>query len=254
MIGAKAGGSMDPGRTLALLWRDRTAPASQRGPRPGLTVDAVVTAAIDLADAEGIAAVTMRRVAELLRVAPMSLYTYVPGKAELLELMLDTVYSGMPRADTTGQPWRARLTAVAAENRTLYERHPWATTTNPSRPPLGPGLMTKYEHELAAFDDLGLDDIIRDAALTFLLGFVQAAARAEAEAKAIQRDTAMTDEHWWAANAPVLTKAFDESRFPLAVRVGAAAGAAQRGAFNPTQAYEFGLHRVLDGLAVLIGQ
>jgi hypothetical protein len=157
----------------------------------------------------------------------------------------------MPRTDTTGQPWRKRLTAVAAENRTLYERHPWAATTNPSRPPLGPGLMAKYEHELAAFDDLGLDDVTRDAALTFLLGFVQAAARAAAEAKA---DTAMTDEQWWAANAPVLAQAFDESRFPLAVRVGAAAGAAQQGAFNPTQAYEFGLHRVLDGLAVLIGQ
>ena len=238
--------------TLALLWR--TTPGSQRGPRPGLTVDAIVAAAINLADAEGIEAVTMRRVAQTLSVAPMSLYTYVPGKAELLDLMLDAAYTGMSRTDTTGQSWRARLAAVAAENRTLYERHPWAATTSPSRPPLGPGVMTKYEHELSAFEGLGLDDVTRDAALTFLLGFVQASARAAVEAAAVQRDTAMTDEQWWEANAPLLAQVFDESRFPLAVRVGAAAGAAQRGAFNPTRAYEFGLDRVLDGLAVLIGQ
>jgi hypothetical protein len=112
--------------------------------------------------------------------------------------------------------------------------------------------MAKYEHELAAFDRLGLDDVEMDAALTFLLGFVQAAARSAVESAALRRDTAMTDEQWWAANAPVLARVFDETAFPLAARVGAVAGSVHRGAHDPDHAYRFGLRRVLDGLAVLI--
>jgi AcrR family transcriptional regulator len=78
----------------------------------------------------------MRRVAQALGVVPMTLYTYVPGKAELLDLMLDAAYAGMPRTDTRGQPWRQRLAAIAAE-------HPWAATISTIRPPLGPGQMAK---------------------------------------------------------------------------------------------------------------
>ena len=242
----------DPARTLALLWRDPAAGGTQRGPRQGLTVDRVVAAAIEVADADGLEAVTMRRIARSFGVAPMSLYTYVPGKTELLDLMLDAVYARMPRTDLRDAPWRARVEGIARENRDLYERHPWAATISSSRPPLGPGLMAKYEHELAAFAGLGLDDVDMDAALTYLLGFLQASARAAADAAAIRRDSAMSDEQWWAANAPFLAQVFDETRFPTAARVGAAAGAAYQGAYSPTYAYEFGLQRVIDGLGVLI--
>jgi AcrR family transcriptional regulator len=245
-------GSGDPARTMALLWRDPTARSTQRGPRQGLTVTRIVTVAIELADAEGVQAVTMRQVAQALGVAPMSLYTYVPGKAELLDLMLDAVYFQMARTDLADKPWRTRVEAVAKENRDLYERHPWAATISASRPPLGPGLMAKYEHELTAFAGLGLDDVQMDASLTYLLSFVQASARAAAESAAVQRDSAMSDEQWWAANAPLLARVFDETAYPTAARVGAAAGAAHNGAYSPTHAYEFGLQRVLDGLGVLI--
>jgi hypothetical protein len=88
-------------------------------------------------------------------VVPISLYTYVPGKAELLDLMLDTVYGQMSRGDLSGKPWRERLAAVAQENRELFDHHPWVTEVAISRPPLGPGLMAKYEHELGAFGGLG---------------------------------------------------------------------------------------------------
>lgn len=242
----------DPTRALRLLWRARTATGSRRGPRQSLTVDRVVAAATELADAEGVPAVTVRRVAQALGVAPMSLYTYVPGKAVLLDLMLDAAYAAMPRTDMSGMPWRARVERVARDNRDLYRRHPWAATVSTSRPPLGPGFMAKYEHELTAFAGLGLGDVDMDAALTYLLDFVRAAARSAAEAEAVRRDSALSDEQWWAANAPVLAGAFDRTRYPTAVRVGAAAGAAQRGAYNPDHAYEFGLGRVIDGLAVLV--
>jgi hypothetical protein len=67
-----------------------------------------------------------------------------------------------------------------------------------------------------------------------------------------ERESAMSDEQWWEANAPLLACVFDEAKYPTAARVGTAAGAAHRDAYNPTHAYEFGLQRVLDGLGVLI--
>ncbi len=199
----ESSGTGDPARTLQLLWREPNRVA-QRGPKQGLTVDRVVRTAIELADAEGLAAVTMRRVAEALGVAPMTLYTYVPGKAELLDLMLDTVYAEMSRANLARKSWRRRVQTVAMENRDLFNRHPWAAAVSTSRPPLGPGLIGKYEYELGAFAGLGLTDVEMDAALTFVLDFVQAAARATAEAQTVQRTTDLTDEQWWAAHAPLL--------------------------------------------------
>jgi AcrR family transcriptional regulator len=244
-------GADDPARTLELLWRESGQGGPRRGPKQGLTVDAVVQAAIELADSGGLDALTMRSVAQRLGVTPMTLYTYVPGKAELLDLMLDAAYLQMPRTDHTAAPWRTRVEAVARENRDLYRRHRWVATLPTARPPLGPGLMAKYEHELAAFDGLGLDDVEMDAALTFLLGFVQSVARADLDTQAAARDSAMSDEQWWAANAPLLARVFDPGRFPLAARVGSAAGAAHQGMYSPEHAFSFGLQRILDGLTHL---
>ena len=250
-MASERSGAGDPVRTLELLWR-LPVEGPRRGPRPALSIDAVVASATALADAEGLDAVTMRRVAAALGVAPMTLYTYVPGKAELLDLMLDAAYAQLPLVDTAGQPWRRRLIAVAAENRAMLEAHPWAAEISTVRPPLGPGQLAKYEHELAALDGLGLDDVTMDAALTYLLGFVQAWARASADARSLRPAGATDDEQWWAATAPVLERVFDPARYPLAARVGSAAGAAHGAAYGPEHAYEFGLARVLDGLAALI--
>ena len=131
-------GEADPARTLQLLWRDPSA-VPTRGPKQGLTVDEIVQVATAIADADGLEAVTMRRLAQELGVAPMTIYTYVPGKAELFDLMLDAAYAGMPRRDTSGWSWRRRLTAIAEENRELFESHPWAATISTSRPPSAPG-------------------------------------------------------------------------------------------------------------------
>jgi AcrR family transcriptional regulator len=238
----------DPARTLNLLWRSSAA-VSRRGPHRGLDVDAVVAAATDLADREGLEAVTMRRVAQALGVGAMTLYTYIPSKAELLDLMLDSAYARMSRENIAGQPWRQRLIAIAEENRVLFDAHPWAATVSTLRPPLGPGLIGKYEHELSALEGLGLDDAEMVDCLTYLLSFVQVSARAVADARAA---SAMDDEQWWAANAPLLARVLDERAYPLATRVGTAAGAAHRSVHDLDHAYNFGLHRVLDGLAVLI--
>lgn len=240
----------DPDRTLGLLWR--VPQARRRGPRQGLSIDEVIDAAIRLADDEGIAALTIRGVADAVGVAPMTLYTYIPGKAELLDLMLDAVYARMPRSDTGGRPWRTRLTAVAEENRELFTAHPWATTISTSRPPLGPGQMAKYDHELRALDGLGLSDVELDAALDHLLSFVRAHARDTAAALAVRTDSRMDDEQWWALNAPLLARVLDASAYPTAVRVGSAAGSAHGSAWAPEHAWSFGLATLLDGLAALV--
>ncbi len=242
----------DPARTLELLWRVPPETAPTRGPKQRSSVDAVVAAAVRIADADGIAALTMRAVATELGLTPMATYTYVPGKAELIDLMLDAVYREMPRGELSGLPWRERVATIAAENRELLARHPWVAYLPTTRPPLGPGLAAKYDHELRAFDGLGLTDVDMDAALTYVLGFVNAVARIAIDTERAAADSALTDRQWWERAAPVLERVFDAERYPLAARVGAAAGGAHDAAYSADHAYEFGLARVVDGLARLI--
>lgn len=246
-------GAGEPSRTLALLWGEQSAPARRKGPARSVTVGQIVDAAVSLADEHGLSAVTVRAVADKVGVSAMSVYTYVPGKPELLDLMVDTCYARMERPRWGRERWRRRLIAVSESNRALLLAHPWLTeVTALSRPPLGPGVMAKYEHELAALDGTGLSDIDTDAALNYLLGFVRSHCRAAHDAVRATTDSAISDADWWAANQPVLARAFDAERYPRAVRIGAAAGEAQGSAWNAYLAWEFGLARTLDGLAALI--
>ncbi|WP_435742613.1 TetR/AcrR family transcriptional regulator [Microbacterium sp. PMB16] len=244
-------GAGEPSRTLALLWGEPTVP--RKGPARSVAVGKVVDAALAIADEHGLAGVTMRAVAERVGIAPMSVYTYVPGKPELLDLMVDALYAGMRTPELAERSWRERITLIAEANRDLLARHPWLTEVAAlSRPPLGPGVMAKYEYELSAFDGTGLADVDVDASLTYLLGFVQSHGRAAHDAVRAVTDTAMSDEGWWAANQPILVRALDPERFPRSVRIGGAAGEAQGGAWNAERAWTFGLERTLDALAALI--
>lgn len=248
---AERAGAGEPSRTLALLWGEPS--TVRKGPARSIAVGKVVDAALAIADDRGLAGVTVRAVADRVGIAPMSVYTYVPGKPELLALMVDALYARMERPALSTRLWRVRITLIAETNRDLLVRHPWLTEVAAlSRPPLGPGVMAKYEHELSAFDGTGLTDIEVDASLTYLLGFVQSQCRAAHDAARAVTDTAMSDEDWWAANQPVLARALDPERFPRAVRIGAAAGEAQGGAWNAERAWEFGLARTLDALAALV--
>lgn len=242
----------DPARTLELLWREPGTGGPARGPKQRSSVAVVVAAAIDIANADGLAAVSMRSVAAALGLSPMATYTYVPGKAELLDLMLDAVYQGMPRADLGEMTWRQKVSTIARENFELLDRHPWVAYLSTTRPPLGPGALAKYDHELAGFEGLGLDDVAMDSALTYVLGFVDSAARIAIETRQALADTGLTDRQWWDRTAPLLARVVDAERFPRAARVGAAAGAAHDSAYDAGHAFEFGLARVLDGLAGLI--
>ena len=248
-------GAGDPLRSMALLWRSGERQPSPRGSKPGLSVDRIVVAAIEIGDAEGLSALSMRRVADRLDVGTMSLYTYVPGKAELIDVMIDTVLGEVAHSADVAGGWRERLEHVARENWALFLRHAWilqvATT---ARPPMGPNVLAKYDYELRTLEGTGLSDVEIDSCLTLVLGFVQGAARLAVETAAAESVTGRSDLEWWEANAPLLEKVFDASKFPTAARVGAAAGEAYQAAFDPQLAFEFGLARVLDGIAVLIDQ
>ncbi|MEU8247649.1 TetR/AcrR family transcriptional regulator [Nonomuraea sp. NPDC048916] len=243
-------GKGDPARSLALLWR--TSERTSRKGKPDLSVDRIVRAAIEVADSEGLQGLSMRRVAERLGVGTMSLYTYVPGKPELLDVMLDTVYGETARPEEVPGGWRERLELIARENWALYLRHPWLLQVATSRPVLGPNATAKYDHELRAVDGIGLTDVEMDSVITLVTGFVHGTARGAVEASQAESQTGMSDEQWWAAHAPFFSRIADASRFPTAARVGQAAGEALGGAYSPEQAFEFGLRRVLDGIQALV--
>ncbi|MGC4889714.1 TetR/AcrR family transcriptional regulator [Micromonospora sp. DT227] len=245
-------GKADPARSLAILWRTRE--PTSRGTGPGLSVDRIVRAAVEIADAEGIDALTMRRVSEALGAGTMSVYTYVPGKSELLDVMVDTVYGDMPRPADVPGGWRGRLDRIARDNLALYRAHPWLLRAETSRPVLGPHTLAKYDYELRAVADIGLDDVEMDAVLTLVLGHVKSIARADHDDARLERETGMTDGQWWQIHGPWLEKFMTSGSYPIAARVGSAAGAAHGAAYGPEYAFEFGLRRVLDGIAVVVAE
>ncbi|WP_433083092.1 TetR/AcrR family transcriptional regulator [Dactylosporangium sp. CA-052675] len=241
-------GTGDPRRSIDLLWGRLPASAARRGPRPKFTVPEIVAVAVALADAEGLGAVSMRRVAQRLGVTAMSLYTYVPSKAELLDVMVDAVSAEAVREAHAAEGWRERLTEVARTNWELYRRHPWLLQVATSRPVLGPNSIAKYDFELRAFEGTGVSDVDTDQLLSLVLDYVTGAARAAVLADQAEQRTGRSDTEWWEAWAPLLSEVLDPARFPTAARVGQAAGE-EYGAGDPVRAFTFGLQRVLDGIA-----
>ncbi|WP_202946727.1 TetR/AcrR family transcriptional regulator [Allomesorhizobium alhagi] len=244
----------DPAGLMKLLWRDSVDIVPKPGRKRGLAIEGLIEAAIGIADEHGLAAMTIRGLAAALHKPTMTIYTYVSGKAELVPLMLDTIYQRMDRSAPADRDWRDKVVRIAEDNRRLFERHPWAADVSFGRPSLGPGTIAKYEYELAALEDLGVDDVTRDSVLTHILVVVAAVARASANQDLEVRSSAQSDEEWWRENAPFLALAFDPEKFPLAARIGAAAGDALGGAFNAEHSWTFAVDRMIDGIEALIGR
>lgn len=274
-------GRGDPIKTLQLMWGRVDGP--KRGPKSRVSVSDLVQAAVRIADAEGIDAVSTRRVAEAVGISPMSFYTHIPDKAVLLDLMLDAVAGpaedsdyAVPEVLSEEQrkqgrivppvlkkdeachvvpvfspgDWRANVAFVAREYRAFYLRHPWALQVATHRPVLGPNTMRAYEHFLAAFDNLGLSEVEMDMSVTMVANYVYGAVRDVARARMVKELTGMSDDEWWYTVAPFL-ETLDFSPYPVANRVGPVVGELY-GLGDPDRAFNFGLERILDGLALLI--
>jgi AcrR family transcriptional regulator len=240
----------DPARSLALLW-GRGAKTS----RSGVTVPAIVDCGIKLADRDGIDAVSIRRIADLLGVGAMTLYTHVPAKADLIDLMIDRTFDRLytdPDEPVRTGGWRAALDLIAERNWILYQRHPWMLEFIGSRPVLGPHTSVKYETELRPLDGIGLTDVEMDSVLTLVLTHVAGTAKMQAGLTAASDESGMTDAQWWEVAGPLLGRFLDTDKFPVSTRVGAAAGIAYNAATDPIHALRFGLDRILDGVNDLV--
>lgn len=240
----------DPDPTLRLLWRHVVPVAEEaprRGRRPKVSVDDVVDAAIAVADADGLDALSMRGLAERVGIGAMSLYTYVSSRDDLVVLMVDQVVGRVALPELAGD-LRARLTRVAEVELEVHRAHPWLLDVGGVRPWLGPHVADRYEWQLAAVEGVGLDDIEMDQAITLIAGFAANVARAEHAVRRAERQSGMSDLEWWEANAPLLGELMAHRSYPLAGRVGQAAGEAYQAGSDPRRELDFGLARILDGI------
>ncbi|TQF74280.1 TetR family transcriptional regulator [Rhodococcus spelaei] len=233
---------------IDLLWRGHPdAPrGGARGPRSKVTTSQAVDAAITLADGEGLDAVTVRRLAADLGISAMALYTHVGSRDDLLVLMVDAVRAGQDRAPYPSDDWRDRVRLVAEEELALHTTHQWLFDVTDQRTSFGPGTIAQYDHQLHAFDATNLDDVARDAALTFVVDFARSAARSRRPDPRAADIAAV----WSSWNERLGAYLGDD--FPLARRVGAAAGAAMNTSYSPAAAWRFGLDRVLDAVQSLV--
>lgn len=223
-----------------------TEPSQKTAPRTtDLTRDRIVRAAIAVADAEGLGSVSMRRVATDLDVATMSLYRHVPGKDELLEYMADAAFAEQRLPATAPAYWRARVDIAAHLVWSIFRAHPWAAEiVSLTRPQFIPSLLHYAEWVLAALRDLGLgvDDMMH--AHIVLFGHVRGTALSlQAEGQA-ERDTGMTSDEWVENQDSNVEDMFNPENFPMLGYV-----AEVRFDFNLDHVFEFGLQRILDGLA-----
>ena len=235
-----------------LLWR-RTlgTPQGSRGPRQRVSVDEVVRAAIAVADEEGLTAFSMRKVADRLGLKLMSIYTYVPGRSELIGLMVDEVIGekGFPPHEGT---LRERMAGVARQGWNEYHRHPWLLQVDNTRPWIGPNGCDLYEWQLAAIEGAGFTDLEMDQVVTLLSGFAASAARTSIDSRRTAEESGISDAQWWEINAPVLERVMPPGSYPLGGRVGTVAGQEYNAVGDPERAFHFGLDRILDGLERLL--
>jgi AcrR family transcriptional regulator len=251
-------GQGDARRSMALLWRTagsagvRLAP----GPKPGLSVDEIVAAAIAVADAEGMAALSMRAVGERLGRTAMALYTYVPSKGELVDLMYDRALAELPTRYDLDAGWRAALSSWAGDVRAFYLRHPWMLQVSQARPVLGPNAFAVLETLARILHETGLEARVLRPIVGALVNFIRGAAQTIAEARQAATVTGVSDVEWWFARATQLeniTPGFAE-RFPMATWIESDSAARPEDDTTPyleqeaSHNFDVGLTVLLDGI------
>ncbi len=243
------GGAGDPATEAGLVW-ERPEPLSRPAPGP-LSRDLIVRAAIAIADEEGLASVSLRKVGSALDAGPMRLYGYLSTKEELLELMVDAVYGEMAAAGPIRGDWRKTLKTVAQRTRRAAAQHRWLVDLLGGRPHLGPHAMAHMEASLAAlghnpgFEDI--DDVLQ--ALGTVQAYVIGAIRGEASELRAAFESGLDETAWHHATSPYIERLIATGRFPTIARV-------VRDAKHPPfdTFFDRGLDCVLDGIATRISR
>lgn len=238
----------DPTRALELLWDVRA--AGRRGPRQTLKLRQIVAAATAIVDAEGFDALSMRQVATRLGVGVASLYTYVPSREVLLALILDAAIGEGELPHTYPGTWREKLEAWARADWQDYRNHPWALRLAGVRPLTGPNMLAYLESALSVLADTPLTELEKVAVVESLDGYIRGQAyRASVEDSDARTGEDASVDSWNAAQDSFLEQHADLERYPVFLR------AAMAGGFGDAEAtFEFGLARLLDGVANLVAQ
>jgi len=250
--GARPEPQLPPG--LDVLWGRRG--SGSRGPRRGLSIDAVVAAAIRLADADGLEGVSMSRVAEELGFTTMSLYRYVTSKDELLQLMWNGSAQGAETLELEGDDWRSRLRYWAIVQREMIDRHPWITQMPMAAPPLAPNSLRFVELGLGALDGTGLTDGDKIRIIGLLSSYTLSEARmaydaARAAASMPAGDDAQLPPFSFEGLLRVLV---DEQTFPRLYRLAWSEPADGQPDLDEWEGFLFGVERILDGTQALIDE
>lgn len=230
-------GADTPGVDPEQLWLRCTRP--RRGRKPAYSREAITAAAVDLADAEGLEAVTIRRVAARVGAGTMSLYSYAPDKETLLELMVDHVSGELSATGPPTGDWRTELKAIARLQRAHMLRHPWLPAALAARRTPGPHALAFLERALAALRPSGLDGAAKLEVFAQLTSFV-----AGHVAHEIARDTAARSPDRIAAEARYLAAVAADGHHPELAEALAAPGRP----LTPEATFTRFLNRLIDGL------
>ncbi|GAA0363107.1 TetR/AcrR family transcriptional regulator C-terminal domain-containing protein [Microbispora corallina] len=227
------------------LWMRPERPA--RGPRPSFSRARLAEVAVQVADAEGLDAISMRRLAGELGAGTMSLYRYVSGKDDVIELMIDLVVGEyLPGETTLTGEWASDLRDLAWQARRTMLRHPWLAPLAASRQQASPTRLRLMETALGMLDGLGLgvDEMLTivGGVFAYLNGFVQSEL---ADAEALRR-TGLTLQEWMTTQLPYIQSQIATGRYPMLLRMTTEGG---RELVDADERFAYGLDRLLDGIA-----
>jgi len=233
-----------PVTPAALVW-ERAEPVRRPAPGP-LSRERIVRAAIAIADKEGLAEVSLRKVAAKLNAGPMRLYTYTSTKEGLLELMVDSIYGEIAGKAPARGDWRKMLRSIAERTRQAAKKHPWFVDLLGRRPHLGPNALDHYEESLAALSEARGFENIDDALQAYgtLNAYVVGAIKSDAASLRAEQESGLNESDWQAASWPYLERVIATGRFPMIAKV-------VNEATHPSSdlTFELGLECVIEGIA-----
>ncbi|XRQ15081.1 TetR/AcrR family transcriptional regulator, partial [Actinomadura welshii] len=225
------------------IWMRPERPA--RGPRPAYSRAQITEAAIRIADAEGLEAATMRRIAAEIGAGAMSLYRYVPGRGDLVELMADRLLGEIDLEGVPSGDWRADLARYAGGLRAMWLRHPWIAAVHRPLPGLGPHQLRLIEHVMGVFDPhVSVDEGL--SLMSVLTGYVESAVREEIGRAAEARRSGVTAAEWMTRNSPYVRRLLDSGEYPMLTKI---VLEARQPHLGPGEQFRYGLERVLDCVA-----
>jgi AcrR family transcriptional regulator len=233
---------------LQAAWGLRERPT--KGPKPTLSADRIVAAAIDIARAEGYPAVSMPRIAHELSTSAMALYRHVANKDELVLLMLEAAAGEPPAPKAPGESWRAAIERWAHGMFALYRENPWVLQVPVAAPPATPRQLAWMETGLRALTDTGLAEAEKLSLLMLVNGYVRYDALMRGQLVDAARSSGQSVEAVMTGFSALLRHLVRAERFPMLRQAIDAGGMDQPE--DPASDFTFGLARILDGIAAFI--